>query len=110
MNRAQEFNELIPNKPSSDDIMSRRRSTYIGGFVFEPKPGIYEDLANLDFRSLYPSIMVSFNICPTTINQECSDYNTIKVNNNTYKFCKKGGFIPLIIKELVDKRGIIRKN
>ena len=109
MNRAQEFNELIPNKPSSNEVMSRRRVSYAGGFVFEPKPGIYEDLANLDFRSLYPSIMVSFNICPTTINQECSDYNTIKVNNTNYKFCKKGGFIPSIIKELVEKRGVIKK-
>jgi DNA polymerase elongation subunit (family B) len=38
-----------------------------GGFVFEPKPGIYDNIICLDFASLYPSIIRAFNICYTTL-------------------------------------------
>lgn len=38
-----------------------------GGFVFEPKPGIYDNIICLDFASLYPSIMEAYNICFTTL-------------------------------------------
>ena len=40
---------------------------FSGGFVFEPKPGLYENIICLDFASLYPSIMQAFNICYTTL-------------------------------------------
>jgi DNA polymerase elongation subunit (family B) len=38
-----------------------------GGFVFEPLPGLYDNIICLDFASLYPSIMEAFNICFTTL-------------------------------------------
>jgi hypothetical protein len=38
-----------------------------GGYVKEPKRGFYRvPLASLDFASLYPSIMIAFNICFST--------------------------------------------
>ncbi|MBI1972731.1 DNA polymerase II [Candidatus Woesearchaeota archaeon] len=37
-----------------------------GGFVLEPQPGIYDNIIILDFKSLYPSIMRTFNIDPLT--------------------------------------------
>ena len=40
---------------------------YEGGFVFEPKPGLYDGVVCLDFASLYPSIMRAYNICFTTL-------------------------------------------
>lgn len=40
---------------------------FSGGYVFEPKPGLYENIICLDFASLYPSIMQAFNICYTTL-------------------------------------------
>lgn len=40
---------------------------YEGGFVFEPKPGLYDGVICLDFASLYPSIMRAMNICFTTL-------------------------------------------
>ncbi len=40
---------------------------YNGGFVFEPKPGLYDAVVCLDFASLYPSIMRAYNICFTTL-------------------------------------------
>lgn len=38
-----------------------------GGFVFEPKAGLYENIICLDFASLYPSIMEAYNICFSTL-------------------------------------------
>lgn len=40
---------------------------YAGGFVFEPKCGLYEFIICVDFASLYPSIMMAYNICYTTL-------------------------------------------
>jgi DNA polymerase elongation subunit (family B) len=40
---------------------------YAGGFVFEPQCGLYDNVACLDFASLYPSIMRAYNICFTTL-------------------------------------------
>ena len=36
----------------------------LGGYVIDPKPGIYDEIIVLDFKSLYPSIMRTFNIDP----------------------------------------------
>jgi len=40
---------------------------YEGAVVLPPQPGLYRDcVATLDFASLYPSIMMAFNMCYTT--------------------------------------------
>ncbi|CAO3621031.1 unnamed protein product [Cunninghamella echinulata] len=40
--------------------------SYEGAIVITPKPGLYDHCACMDFASLYPSIIVSENICYTT--------------------------------------------
>ena len=40
---------------------------FAGGYVHEPIPGLHENIICLDFSSLYPSIMMAFNICYTTL-------------------------------------------
>jgi len=39
-----------------------------GGFIFEPKVGIHDDVGELDFASLYPKIMLSHNLSGETEN------------------------------------------
>ena len=51
-------------------VLDRREvplASFNGGFVFEPIPGLYDNVICLDFASLYPSIMQAFNICYTTL-------------------------------------------
>nr|UWK01940.1 DNA polymerase [Megalocytivirus sp.] len=40
--------------------------SYTGAFVYEPVPGVYNNVIPMDFSSLYPSIIIAKNICYTT--------------------------------------------
>jgi DNA polymerase II len=42
-----------------------------GGLVFMPPPGLHENVAELDFASMYPTIMTIHNISPETVNCPC---------------------------------------
>ncbi len=41
-----------------------------GGMIFQPEPGVYEDVWQLDFTSMYPSIIVKYNLSPENIGKE----------------------------------------
>jgi len=38
------------------------KEDYPGAFVFEPSPGVYNNITDFDFASLYPSLMITYNI------------------------------------------------
>jgi DNA polymerase I/DNA polymerase-2 len=108
--RAFAINIIIPNQPKWEDIQTRREvSPYVGGFVKEPIAGLHEDIAVMDFRSLYPSIIATFNISPETFNcEDCRD--GYKVPETKYWFCKKKkGFVSAVIKELIERRTEIKE-
>jgi len=44
-----------------------------GGLVFQPKLGIFEDVAEIDFASMYPTMMAIHNISPETVLCRCCD-------------------------------------
>src|SRR3989344_1605089 len=67
--RARDYNEIIPNRPKYDAIIERRNETYEGAFVMEPKPGFYNKIVVFDFKSLYPSLIVTKNISPSSLNK-----------------------------------------
>ncbi|MFA5484949.1 MAG: DNA polymerase domain-containing protein [Candidatus Pacearchaeota archaeon] len=48
------------------DIVRGEVESYPGGFVMA-KPGIYHYLMSYDFESLYPKIMIQYNISPETL-------------------------------------------
>jgi len=35
--------------------------------IFQPEPGVYEQVHQIDFTSLYPSIIIKYNLSPETI-------------------------------------------
>ena len=105
MKKAKELNEIIPSKPTNNEIGLRKYRTYQGAFVMQPTPGIYDDIVILDFMSLYPTLIASKNICPSTLNYEeglktpeITEESGRKVN---YYFRKKEGFIPTAIKDII---------
>ncbi|MFH1127407.1 MAG: DNA-directed DNA polymerase [archaeon] len=107
MRRAAGMNIIVPNRPTRETIDERReQDAFIGAFVVEPKPGLHENIAVFDFRSLYPSIIVSHNIDPSTLNCGCcKDTQKNRVPDTNYYFCTKNhGFIPTVLNDLVDER------
>ena len=99
------FNEIPEKKPGHDDIVKRReRKPYEGAFVFEPKPGLYEDIAVFDFTSYWPSIIVTYNLSKSTF-LEKKEKNSTEVNvEKKFYFTKKPGFFPQMLKEIIEKR------
>jgi|Deesub1362A_J573_1020465.scaffolds.fasta_scaffold00709_20 DNA polymerase I/DNA polymerase-2 len=102
---------VSPNQPHFDEIQKRRRyPPYKGGYVHEPKVGLHENIALFDFRSLYPSIIVTFNISPETLNCDCCDGEANVAPEVNYRFCRKfKGFVPSILEEVLHKRFELKK-
>ena len=61
MREAYRYNELVPNR------IERPYESYRGAVVLKPVKGIHENIAVLDFSSMYPSIMIKYNVGPDTI-------------------------------------------
>lgn len=83
-----------------------------GGFVMEPNPGIYDFVGVFDFKSLYPSIMRTFNIDPLMFRPNCKGFegeDLIKAPNGAC-FSKNEGILPNILKDLALERQIATKN
>lgn len=108
LRKAYERNELAPNKPDEREYERRLRESYAGGFVKEPEKGLWENIVSLDFRALYPSIIITHNVSPDTLNREgCRNYDVAPEVG--HKFCKDfPGFIPSLLKRLLDERQKIK--
>ena len=112
MRKAFQQGILIPNNPKQEEIAKRRmKPSYTGGFVLEPKRGIHSNILVFDFHSLYPTILVTHNISPDTLDcehEECKRKN--KVPDSDHHFClKRKGFIPRNLEEIIKKRTEIKK-
>lgn len=109
MRKAFEKKILVPNRPSDEEYDSREEEAYEGAFVVEPAKGIHDNIVLFDFRSLYPSIIISHNIDPATLDCECCKTGGHKAPTGHY-FCKNTrGFIPEVLEDLI-KRRIQTKN
>ncbi|MBW3003441.1 DNA-directed DNA polymerase [Candidatus Woesearchaeota archaeon] len=105
MKQASDYNEIAPNNPSYAETRERMDSRFKGAFVFQPQPGLYKDIVVYDFRSLYPSIIVSHNLGPETVKCECCEGNYVPLEGANLWFCKnKRGFIPSILEGLITRR------
>jgi len=60
MREAYKIGELIPKR------VERPYFPYVGAVVLAPKPGVHENIAVLDFKAMYPNIMITYNVSPDT--------------------------------------------
>jgi DNA polymerase II len=92
-----------------------REERTVGGFVMDPKPGIYNYVIVFDFKSLYPSIMRTFNIDPLMYRKGCHPLNNEEKTNGLVKapngacFAKQIGILPEILEHLWAEREVARK-
>ena len=81
-----------------------------GGFIFEPEVGLHEGLYELDFSSLYPNIMVKYNISPETLDCRCCETDGRPVPELKYHMCtRRIGLIPRVLKPVVERRRYYKK-
>jgi len=60
MREAYKIGELIPKR------VERPYFPYVGAVVLAPKVGVHENIAVLDFKAMYPNIMITYNVSPDT--------------------------------------------
>ena len=58
--QTRKIGELIPRR------IEQPYRPYAGGLVLSPKPGLHDNIAVLDFKSMYPNIMIRYNLSPDT--------------------------------------------
>ena len=107
MRYAYAFKNMIPNKPEDYEVRKRSMNPITGAYVKTPDPGIYDSLAVFDFRSLYPSIIMSHNIDPSSLCTECKEYYE---SPDGTRFDKtKRCIVPEILRMLIGKRNEVKK-
>ncbi len=80
----------VPFRKSDPEQMrklSELQAADRGGLMFQPKPGIYENVEEIDFTSMYPSIIVQSNLSPETVGHS-----------------ERVGFLPSVLKPLLELR------
>jgi DNA polymerase elongation subunit (family B) len=99
-------NILIPSKKREPEEFKSAATLLLadrGGLIFNPPLGFHEDIAELDFVSMYPTIMVEKNVSPETVNCRCC--RNTKVPELGYTICeKREGIIPATLRTVVKKR------
>jgi DNA polymerase-2 len=78
-----------------------------GGLVFEPSPGVFPNIAIIDFVSMYPSIIVEYNISPETVGVEEED--AFHIPEMGIKISSREGLIPATLRPMVEKRIRIKR-
>src|SRR5213594_581733 len=81
-----------------------------GGFIHEPETGIYDQVGELDFTSLYPTIMLDQNLSGETVKCKCCPNSLRRVPELDYNICDRWrGIVPLSLEILLDRRSKYKK-
>ena len=97
---------------------------YAGAYVKEPKPGFYDWVVSFDLNSLYPHLIMQYNISPETLQD--SRHPSVTVDkilekqveiDGEFAVCANGaqyskdkhGFLPQMMKKMYDSRVIFKK-
>jgi len=114
-------NIVIPPKERSD-----KDSKYAGAYVKEPIPGKYDWVVSFDLNSLYPHLIMQYNISPETLlDERHPNVNVDKILNQQtnfemykdYAVCANGamfrkdvrGFLPELMEKIYKDRTIYKK-
>jgi len=103
---------------------SKKDEKYAGAYVKEPVPGMYDWVVSFDLNSLYPHLIMQYNISPETLVEQRHPSATVdKILNQEiditgeYCVCANGaqyrkdihGFLPEIMQRIYDERTIYKK-
>jgi len=106
MKHAQKIGELVPKR------VKKPYRLYAGAIVLRPEPGLHENIAVLDFKSMYPNIMMTYNLSPDTYVSpkepipSCGVYEAPEVKHRFRK--EPSGFYREVLSYLIKVRNEIR--
>jgi DNA polymerase-2 len=76
-----------------------------GGLVFEPRLGLHDSIGEVDFSSMYPSLMAKYNISAETVLCKCCPDSPIRIPDLNYHICtKRVGMVPKTVRLALTKR------
>ena len=105
-------------------LTTKKDDKYAGAYVKEPIPGSYDWVVSFDLNSLYPHLIMQYNISPETLMDERHPTVTVdKILNQEIVFdgdgcvCANGaqyrkdtlGFLPQMMQRIYDERTIYKK-
>jgi DNA polymerase, archaea type len=105
--QAQRIGEIVPRR------IEQPYMPYAGGLVLSPQPGLHENIAVLDFKSMYPNIMITYNLSPDTYIQTGDPeppegvYIAPEVKHRFRK--QPPGFFKEALTYLIEVRGAVRQ-
>src|SRR2546427_733790 len=106
LQRAVRDGTLIPwqkSEPEAFKTASQLIVTDKGGLTYQPLVGLYEQVGELDFSSMYPTMMSTFNISPETIGCACCPDSRVPEIN--YTVCRRRrGLVPQVLEHLLQRR------
>jgi DNA polymerase elongation subunit (family B) len=110
---------IPPKKDSTKD------AKYAGAYVKEPVPGMYDWIVNFDLNSLYPHLIMQYNLSPETLLPRRSSVNVDMLldkafdtsdlvgetlcANGTHYTTKQQGFLPKLMEKIYEDRTIYKK-
>ena len=120
-NYLKEKNIVIPPKKRTS-----KSEKYAGAYVKEPKPGKYDWVVSFDLNSLYPHLIMQYNISPETLKDDKHPTATVdrilqeEIDFQLYKdsaVCANGamyrtdirGFLPEIMEKIYTERTVYKK-
>ncbi len=106
--KAHQLGILIPQSKTNTAEYFKSGSKILqsdrGGFIYSPIVGFYENVAETDFSSMYPTIMLTRNISPETVLCSCHD-SPNRVPELGYNVCnKRKGLVPQALELVLTKR------
>jgi DNA polymerase, archaea type len=76
-----------------------------GGFIHDPTMGIYDQIGEIDFTSLYPTIMRDRNLSGETVSCECCPNSAVRVPELDYNICeRRKGIVSQSLNILLERR------
>ncbi|MET0555809.1 MAG: DNA polymerase II [Vicinamibacteria bacterium] len=79
-----------------------------GGYVMEPVPGLHAQVAVLDFRSLYPTVIRTFQIDPLNLRRTAATDDDLVAPNGA-AFARERGILPALLDDLMPRREEARR-
>lgn len=81
LRRTRELESFQYERPDRDKTAAYDDINIRGGYVMSPIPGVYNNVRVCDFKSLYPSLIVGFNIGRDSLNKDLSDQGFIAMDD-----------------------------